>query len=322
MSLEFNLIETLCQNFSKNKIKKSIGDDTAVIEQKDGTYQLITVDALVENDHFSCAWSSPLQIGKKAIEVNVSDIAAMGGIPQYVLISLVINKKINKPWLKKLYQGIQTTCEKYKIELIGGDTTHGQEIVISITMIGKTDKKNLCLRSQAQNNDLICITGQAGASAACYLALQQGLKISKIPEKIKNKHLEPQSRLEASKVISKYAHAMIDVSDGIGSEVKHIARESEKGAILYQEKIPVMAEVLSLEKKIKLPAYSCALSGGEDFELLFTISPKNMKILKKYFQDFSVIGEIQADPKILQLIVNNKIKKIPDGYDHLLQKEK
>ena len=316
---EFSLIHELTSKFTDfHQIKTGIGDDAAVIDNH-GKLQLITTDTLVENDHFSIKWSTPYQIGKKAFEVNVSDIAAMGGLPTLTLVSLVINKNISTSFLQEIYRGIKEICNKYQITLIGGDTTHGTELVISITLLGKVNPENLCLRSHAKTNDLIGVTGKVGASYAGFLALKNNISLDQFSY-IKKKHLEPQSRLTASQIIAPYANAMIDVSDGVASEVRHIAQNSKKGAIIYTKKLPINPEVDKIEQKLKLKKNTCALSGGEDFELLFTITEENVLKLQNHFQDFTVIGKILADPKKLDLIdFDNQRIDLPFGYDHLLE---
>ncbi len=317
---EFELIETLTKKFPTfHQIFKGIGDDTAVIKIDENNFQLLTVDTLVENDHFNCTWSTPQQIGKKSIEVNISDIAAMGGLPTYALISIVLTPKTKTKWIQEVYKGIQEVCQKYKVTLIGGDTTHGEIAMISITMLGIANKKNLSLRSQAKKNDLICVTGQVGGSSAGYQALKRNIKITNY---IFKKHLEPISRLEASKIISPLVNAMIDVSDGIGSETKHIATQSKLGAIIYEDKLPVHKDVLEIEKKINLKPYYCALSGGEDFELLFTINYDKINELKNNFNDFTIIGKMLDKKKNLTLIRSDGFKdKLPKGWDHLQTKK-
>lgn len=318
---EFGLIKELTKNFKvyQKNIKVGIGDDAAVRQIGLNKFEVITLDTLVENDHFNLAWSKPEQIGRKAIEVNVSDVAAMGAKPTYALASLVISKNINLAWLKKLYAAMQKLCAEYKISLIGGDTTHGEIAMISIAMAGEASRKNLCLRSGAKIDDLICVSGETGGSMAGYLSFKNGLKLTAY---LKKRHLEPKARLGLSQKIAAYASAMIDVSDGVASEVKHIASVSEKGALVYAEKLPIHQDVFRLEEKLKLKKYYCALSGGEDFELLFTISAKNLAKLKTKLssrEKISIIGKITNKPNEFNLILpSGQAQKLPDGWDHLL----
>jgi len=316
VSQEYSLIETLTGGFQNfHPVFKGIGDDTAVLKNGDRAFDLLTTDTLVENDHFSLQWSSPEQIGKKVMEVNVSDIAAMGGLPKYLLIALVITAKTPESWIKNVFNGIRESCEKYGITLLGGDTTHGEIHMISATLTGSCERDRLSLRSDAKPKDLVCVTGQVGGSAAGYLALKKGVPLTPYVQK---RHLEPVARLEASQEISKHAHAMIDVSDGVGSEVRHICRESRFGAVIFENKLPVHQEVFDMEKKMGIHKYYCALSGGEDFELLFTVAPDNLPKLKRVFSDFSIIGEMKGNPRELVLVSESgEEKEIPGGYDHL-----
>jgi thiamine-monophosphate kinase len=317
---EFSLISSLTNTFPNlHNVHTGIGDDAAVIQTSEDTFQLFTTDALVENDHFSLEWSTPEQIGMKAMEANVSDIAAMGGIPRFFLISLVVTPQTKKSWIQRLYNGIKHACEKYNITLLGGDTTHGSLHMVSISMTGTSTKKTLCLRSDAQAGDIICVSGEVGGSSAGFFSLQKKLPLTPY---IRKRHLEPKARLDISRIISSYAHALIDISDGVGSEIRHICSQSKKGATLYESALPVHPEVKSAEQKLKFPPSFCALSGGEDFELLFTISEKNLEILrKKYksslFSEISIIGRIEKDQRLSLISESGKTREIPGGYDHL-----
>lgn len=312
MNKEFERITELTRDFPAHpNVLHTIGDDTAVLND----YTLINVDTLVENDHFTLAWSTPEQIGKKAMEVNVSDIAAMGGYPTYGLISLVITKDTPTGWMHKLYDGIKDVCKKYNCTIIGGDTTKGALHMISITLFGKTTPENLCLRSSAKPGDLVCVTGEVGGSTAGYKTLRAGEKLTPY---IQKRHLEPVARLDASKYIAPLASAMIDVSDGVASETRHIAEQSNVGVTIYEDKLPIHPEVSTAEKKLGLPQSSCALSGGEDFELLFTITPEHEQELKKSFTDYTIIGEITAETTKQELIQKNgQVIPLPGGYEHV-----
>lgn len=295
---EFKLIKTLTKNFKAyHDLKVGIGDDTAVIKYGK-KYLLLTCDCLVENDHFNCSWATPRQIGRKAVEVNVSDIAASGGLPKYILVSIVLTKDTLEKWVQEVYAGIKEICDKYQITLAGGDTTHGPIKMIDIFLLGETKKP--ILRNGAEINDLICVTGQAGGSTAGLKLFRQNKKVPKI---LRQKHLAPKARLDIADKIARYAHSMIDVSDGIGSEVRHICEESRRGAVVYAEKIPLCPEA-TLED---------ALSGGEDFELLFTM-PK--KYLSKLKISFTVIGKVVNKNKGIYLVKQYKKIKMPGGYDH------
>lgn len=290
---EFKLINELTDDFMKyqSDLKAGVGEDVAVIKQNDG-FLLATTDALVENDHFNVEWSTPEQIGKKAVEVNVSDIASTGGRPTYLLASLVLRKATAEKWIKGVYRGMKRACDKYKITLAGGDTTHGEINVISVALLGKT--KRPILRSGAKTGDLICVTGQVGGSSA---GLNKLLTKKKMPSILKKKHLEPVARLDVSGNIAKCANSMIDVSDGVASEIRHLCEQSQKGAMVRLDGIPLCPGATLRD----------ALSGGEDFELLFTVPKKDRVKLKNV--DFTVIGEIKNQ--------NFGIRPdLPGGFDH------
>lgn len=287
------MINELTDDFMKyqSDLKAGVGEDVAVIKQNDG-FLLATTDALVENDHFNVEWSTPEQIGKKAVEVNVSDIASTGGRPTYLLASLVLRKATAEKWIKGVYRGMKRACDKYKITLAGGDTTHGEINVISVALLGKT--KRPILRSGAKTGDLICVTGQVGGSSA---GLNKLLTKKKMPSILKKKHLEPVARLDVSGNIAKCANSMIDVSDGVASEIRHLCEQSQKGAMVRLDGIPLCPGATLRD----------ALSGGEDFELLFTVPKKDRVKLKNV--DFTVIGEIKNQ--------NFGIRPdLPGGFDH------
>jgi len=314
---EFEIIEKLTKDFKlyKKSIYKGIGDDVAVIK-KTGGFEIITVDTLVENDHFNVKWSKSEEVGVKAVESNVSDIASSGGTPLYMFISLTVPGKIQQKWLSGLFKGIKKSCDKYKISLIGGDTTHGTEINIAVTLIGET--KKVCLRSGSKVGDIICCTGDLGASTAgLELLRNKNMKIlTRDFPYLYKRHITPQARLNESVIISKYCSAMIDVSDGLASEVRHICSQSRVGAIVYKEKINMHHQTKEAAKLLTMDPYKFALSGGEDFELVFTISKPNLLKLKRYYKNFFEVGEIISKSKGINLISNNKKGPLPGGYDH------
>ncbi|OGJ51689.1 thiamine-phosphate kinase [Candidatus Peregrinibacteria bacterium RIFOXYB2_FULL_32_7] len=312
------------QNFDLQLIK-GIGDDCAIID-RGKNYEIISTDMFIEGDHFSLKWSSAKQIGIKCFEASISDIAAMGGAPKYILVSLCLSPKVDEiKFIKDFYQGIKKRMnfwnKKLRITLIGGDLTHGDLVCINLTVIGEVEKKYCIQRSGAKEGDLICVTGNLGASFA---GLEYLRKFGKNTNRqfLKN-HLEPSSRLDAGLILKNYASAMIDISDGLASEVRHICDESKTGAIIYKEKIPLSKTTKEMGFFLKKDPYKWALSGGEDFELCFTISKKNYQKLKiksqiksetklKIFQ----VGQITPKLQGLHLISNGKKSPLPQGYDH------
>ena len=304
---EFGLINRIYKEPKDKNIIKGIGDDCAVL--KIGNKLLvITTDTIVEGDHFSLKYFTPEQIGKKAIEINVSDIGSMGGIPKYALVSLVLPKELDVKVIDGIYRGMRESGDKHGLEIIGGNITHGKQLVIGIDMIGEVKRENLCLRSHAKPGDFILVTGDLGSSTA-------GLKLflNKINghNDVKLKHLEPKAKYSKVKPFLKYIHAMIDVSDGLASEAGHICEQSNVGAIIFKDNIPIKDETRRAAEAVGKDAVNYALYGGEDFELLFTVSEENLGKVKGF-----LVGEI-TKRKGVYLYSKGKEKIInKNGYDH------
>ncbi len=306
---EFGLIDRITRKSRDKSVLVGIGDDAAVVEIKKGL-QVLTTDCLVEGDHFRKDWFSAKQIGMKAIEINISDIAAMGAIPKYVLVSLALPKDLDVKFVEEMYQGMWDSCDKYKIDIIGGNMTRSNQIVISITMIGEADKKNLTLRSGAKPGDLIFVSGHLGNGKAGLRLFQENLKGF---EKVKKSYLEPKAQLETSSKIAPFINSMIDVSDGLAPEIRHICDESKCGAIIYKDKIPIDDEVRDVAKALDEDEYDYALFGGEDFELVYTVSKDNLDKVNGF-----LVGEITENKEAL-LSFKGKEKKLSEsGYDHFL----
>ena len=304
------IISSKTKLFSKDIIK-GIGDDTAVLKFNKKYFLLLTTDTLVEDDHFNLKWFKPEQIGKKAIESNVSDIAAMGGFPKYALVSLILPKNTSINFFNKLYNGLNKTSEKYKISIIGGNLSSGNKISVTISLIGLVEKKNLCLRSNAKVNDLILVTGNLGSSRAGLELFRSNKKGSSI-----NYYLNPTSKLNIARQLINYGiNAMEDVSDGLASEVLNICSESKVGAVIYKEKIPLSKTTILDAKKVKKDPYNYALYGGEDFELVFTINKDNLKKLNKKIK-FAVVGKILPKKSGIYLLDKGRKKKLNYGYEH------
>ncbi|MDP3765461.1 MAG: thiamine-phosphate kinase [Nanoarchaeota archaeon] len=309
---EVGLIERIRKKVKlySNEVVVGIGDDAAVLKYDKNNYFLFTTDMLVENDHFSLKYSTPEQIGMKAIEQNVSDIAAMGGIPKHAVISLALPNDIDVKFIDELYNGINKKSRKYKISIVGGNITHSKEIVVNVAMLGLVDKKCLGLRSGAKIGDLIFCSGNVGKSAIGLELLRHNMYGKSI-----KKHLEPECRLDlARKLVKIGIKSMIDVSDGVASEVKHICEGSNVGAVIYADEIPISKDTIIDAKKIKKNPIDFALYGGEDFELVFTAPKNNLEQLKKF--NVKVIGEIVDKKYGIKLIKNNKKLNLESGFDH------
>jgi thiamine-monophosphate kinase len=307
---EFGLINRITKKPKNKDILVGIGDDAAVVKTKKGL-QVLTTDTLVEGDHFRQEWFSPKQIGMKAIEINVSDIAAMGAIPKYVLVSLALPKDLDIDFVDNLYEGMWKTCDKYNIEVIGGNMTHSKQIVVSITITGEVERKNLTFRNRAKTGDLILVSGYLGNGRAGLRVFQENLKDF---EKVKKSYLEPKAKLKSALKVASFANSMEDISDGLASELKHICEQSKCGAIIYKDKIPIKNDVRKVAKTLDEDENDYALFGGEDFELVFTVSKKNLKKVKGF-----LVGEITRNKKVM-LSYADKIKELTVfGYDHFLQ---
>lgn len=308
---EFELIKRLTAKINDNNIIKGVGDDCAVLKYTKDKYLLVTTDMMVEDDHFSLKWYTPFQVGMKLMEINISDIAAMAGIPKYAFISMSIKRDTTVEFMDELYKGLYESAKKHGVLIIGGDTTHGTEYVFNLSLLGEVDKNLLRLRSGAKKNDLICVTGTLGGSTAGLKLLLKGKK------GFLKDHLEPKSRTaEEGMIIAKYANAMIDVSDGLAPEVKHICEESNLGAEIYYEKIPLSKTTIGSAKKLSSDAHDFALYGGEDFELVFTIDKKNIDKIKKEFSDFTVVGKMLDKKNGINILKNNKKLDLGKGFDH------
>ena len=304
---EFGLIDRITKKSKKKDVLIGIGDDAAVVKTKKGL-EILTTDCLVEGDHFKKDWFTPQQIGMKAIEINVSDVAAMGGIPKYVLVSLCLPEDIDVDFVEDMYKGMWKTCGKYNIEIIGGNMTHSKQIIISITLTGEVSRKNLLLRSGAKIGDYIFVSGPIGNGRAGLRVFQENLEDF---GQVKKKYLEPRARLDFALKIAPYVNSMIDISDGLAPEIKHICDESKCGAIIYKEKIPINDDVKSTARALNEDEYNYALFGGEDFELVYTVTKNNLKNVQGYIVGEIVKGnEINLQDRGITKIIKEK------GYDH------
>jgi len=307
LSGEFDLIKHISARPIREEVICGIGDDAAVI--KNGNkFLLLTTDTIVEEDHFSFSYFTPEQIGIKAIESNLSDIAAMGGKPLYVLVSLVLKSDSTMYMVEEIYKGMRERCKKHNVDIIGGDTTHGDTNVITITLIGETDKKHLCMRKDAKVGDLVFVTGSLGASTAGLHLFRKGIKEFTATKKY---HTTPQSRLDVSWKIADYANAMEDISDGLASELRNISEQSKCGAIIYADKVPIDKQTHMAAQACEESALDFALYGGEDFELVYTVSRERSKKAYGY-----CVGEITKGNGIYLKKDNRLTKLTKFGYDH------
>jgi len=286
------------------------GDDAAVFRIGDELIA-VTTDGMVEGRHFSFNYYSPKQVGSKAIESSVSDIVAMGGRPQYVFISISLPSAASDSLVLGIYQGVYQAAARVDCSLLGGDITTGtSELVITVSAMGRiSSPRHLCTRSAARPGDLVFVTGQLGGSAAGLDMIQKG-----IPgfEDLKRKHLEARCRVDVIEQIAPHANAMIDVSDGLSSEIHHICRMSKCGAVLDEERIPISESVKLAAKAAGTNALKYAYGGGEDYELLYTIPAEDRKQAVGY-----EIGVIVEEQKIMRWRDQELSALQLDGWDQL-----
>lgn len=298
---EKEIIEFIKKNIKiKNKdVFAGIGDDTAVIKYKKDEYFLITVDSIVENVHFTTEKATYYQIGKKAIAVNLSDIASMGGIPLYAVISTGIPEGKEKI-IKQLLNGFKFMAEKYRFDIVGGNLTKSNVLFIDVCLIGKVEKKYLKLRSGAKPGELIYTTGTLGGSQI-------------------KKHLNIKPRIEESRFLVKNfpVSSMIDISDGLSSDLITLAKESKAGFKIFLDKIPVSPEAKKISKTEKEAIFH-ALNDGEDYELVFTVPEKFRNKIPEKINSTKItyIGEITKKIQYTGIYRKEKIKITPSGYDH------
>jgi thiamine-monophosphate kinase len=306
---EFGLINHLTQHINiKNKSTiKAAGDDAAVLDFKDKK-TLISTDMLLEGIHFDLAFTPLKHLGYKAIQVNLSDIYAMNGIASQVTVSLGFSSKFPLEAIEELYAGMLLACEKFNVDLVGGDTTSSRQgLVISITSIGYADEKNIVYRNGAEESDLICVSGDLGGAYVGLQLLEREKQVFLTNPNIQpdlegkdyivERQLKPEARLDIVDLLAKMEikpTSMIDVSDGLASEILHITKQSKKGCKIYEEKIPLDPMTSETALEFGLDPTVCALNGGEDYELLFTIKQADYDKMK-HDVDISIIGYITEE---------------------------
>ncbi len=329
---EFGLIDHLTAGFThrQESTRVGVGDDAAVIDH--GTYyQVVTTDLLLEGIHFDLVYTPLKHLGYKAVVVNLSDVYAMNAAPRQITISVGISGKFSVEAMEEFYAGARLACERFKVDLVGGDTSGSMTgLVISITAIGTALKEELCLRSGAKNNQLICVSGDLGAAFMGLKILEREKQLhARDPEfqpelqgydYILERFLKPEPRVDVLLELKEAGirpGAMIDISDGLSSELLHICKASECGCQIYDERIPVAEETAGAAREFQMEPLVAALHGGEDYELLFTVPLSDHdKVLA--VQGVSIIGNI-TDKKGTALLVGEDGNGIPlqaQGWDH------
>jgi thiamine-monophosphate kinase len=307
---EFGLIHHLTKNIELQNASSvlGVGDDAAVIDHF-GKQTVVTTDLLLEGVHFDLAYTPLKHLGYKSVVVNLSDIYAMNATPTQITLSIGISSKVSVEALEEFYEGVYIACEEYGVDLVGGDTSASQKgFIVSVTAIGEINEEKVVKRSTAQKGDLICVSGDLGAAYIGLLFLEREKKIflesPQVQPDLENEGyvigrlLKPKARkdivefLEQQQVLPT---SMMDISDGLSSEILHICEKSGVGCVIYEEKIPIAEDARNAAYKFEIDPTACALSGGEDYELLFTIKQDDYEKLTLNEQ-ISVIGYItEAD---------------------------
>jgi thiamine-monophosphate kinase len=293
------------------------GDDTAVVRAPAGTI-LFTTDIMVEGVHFDLSLTGPEDLGYKAMAVNVSDVAAMGGTPRRAVAAIGVRPGIEMEWLERLYNGMRECAGEFDAAVVGGDVSRSECLVISVALIGNPAGRLVVLRNGARPGDAICVTGALGASAAGYRLLRAGIKDR---PGLVQAHLRPKARVaEAVALRRQLPSAMIDISDGFAADLGHICEESGAGAVVDAAKLPVV----SLDGvELDCDPLELALHGGEDYELCFTIAPGRAEaaahaITEATSTPVAIVGEIVDGAEGMKLIVDGQTKDLEaKGWDHL-----
>jgi thiamine-monophosphate kinase len=334
---EFGLIKHLTENIKLQHLStiKGVGDDAAVIEKTDSEVTLLSTDMLVEGVHFDLTYVPLKHLGFKAIAVNVSDICAMNGTAKQVTVSIAVSNRFSTEALEELYSGILMACDKYKVDLVGGDTTSSLSgLVLSISVLGEAAKEDVVYRNGAKEKDLLVVTGDLGGAYMGLQILEREKAVFKENPNLQpdldgndyilERQLKPDARQDIIPLLKQLdvkPSSMIDISDGLASEILHICNQSNVGCNLYEDKIPMDSMTINRAHDFKLDPTICALSGGEDYELLFTISQSDFEKIKNH-PDFTVIGHMTDKASGANMITRSgsSITLTAQGWDAFLEK--
>ena len=329
---EFGLIDRIHSKFTtqNHETIKGIGDDAAVIDVGD-KYMLISTDMLLEGIHFDLSYTPLRHLGYKAVAVNVSDIAAMNGIAKHITVSIGLSNRISVEAIDELYEGIRFACEDYKVDLVGGDTSASHSgFVISITATGFVEKDKIAYRNGAKPNDILCVTGDLGAAyfglqilereKQVYLANPEMQPELQEKEFLVGKLLKPEARTDIIHELNELGvvpTSMIDISDGLASELMHLCTQSGVGAIVFEDKLPIEDQTMLTATEFNISPITAALNGGEDYQLLFTVKQADFEKIKN-LSDVLPIGYM-TDNKAIELALTSggttAIKA--QGWNHL-----
>ena len=332
---EFGLINRIDSKFNSNRKSTiiGIGDDSAIIDNSK-SLTLITSDMLIEGVHFDLSFFPLKHLGYKSVVVNLSDIYSMNGCPNQIILNIGISSKFSLKAIDEFYDGIKIACDEYFVDLVGGDTTSSiTGMVISCTAIGTVLKKNISLRSGAKEHDVLCVSGDLGRSFLGLKILQREKRVflnnPEMQPKLNNykniieKQLRPVARVDIINILKDYKiipSSMIDISDGLASEILHLSEASNLGATIFEEKLPILEETKLVAKEFDLNFSNCALNGGEEYELLFSITPNEYELIKKNNIDIKPIGYFTKDKSKKIVLSNGKEDELKSfGWKHFNQ---
>ena len=332
---EFGLINRIDSKFNSNRKSTiiGIGDDSAIIDNSK-SLTLITSDMLIEGIHFDLSFFPLKHLGYKSVVVNLSDIYSMNGCPNQIILNIGISSKFSLKAIDEFYDGIKIACDEYFVDLVGGDTTSSiTGMVISCTAIGTVLKKNISLRSGAKEHDVLCVSGDLGRSFLGLKILQREKRVFlNNPEmqpklntykNIIEKQLRPVARVDIINILKDYKiipSSMIDITDGLASEILHLSEASNLVVNIFEEKLPILEETKLVAKEFGLNFSNCALNGGEEYELLFSITPNEYELIKKNNIDIKPIGYFTKDKSKKIVLSNGKEDELKSfGWKHFKQ---
>ena len=336
---EFGLIRRLTENIvlKNDSTLKGVGDDCAVLDFKNKKI-VVTTDLLTEGVHFNLMYVPMRHLGYKAVTVNLSDVYAMNATPKQITVSIAVSAKMSVEALDELYSGIYLACERYGIDLVGGDTTPSLTgLTISITAIGEADGEDLVYRNGAKNTDLLCVTGDLGGAYMGLLLLERENEVFKVNPKMKpeftgfdyilERQLKPEARKDIPLIFKELGikpTSMIDISDGLSSEILHLCTQSKVGCRLYEDRLLYDTQTKMMAAELNINPLVAALNGGEDYELLFTLPVTDNDKIRNH-PDISVIGYITDISDGVCLITAGTGHSIPlqaQGWNPLIERTK
>lgn len=333
---EFKLIDHLTKQtkIHHDSTIKGVGDDCAVIDSGENL-SLVTTDLLIEGVHFDLSYMPLKHLGYKAVMVNLSDVYSMNGIAKQVTVSIAVSNRFPLEALEELYAGIHLACNTYKVDLIGGDTSSSTKgLLISITAIGEVDKERIAFRNGAGSNDLLVVSGDLGAAYLGLQVLEREKQVFQVNPNAEHeldnytylveRQLKPEARKDIVKLLADLEvkpTSMIDISDGLSSEILHLCKASKKGCQLYEDKIPLDQQVISTCEEFNIDSTMVALSGGEDYELLFTVKQEDFPKIKAN-PNLSIIGHMTDEPELVQLVTRGgqKVDITAQGWNAMDEK--